>query len=234
MLKASDYWQRAYLSSELRTIFEHAPPIVPVDAASTDNNRKPISRDDSCPICFMEFEGDEGTVYCKAACGNNIHKGKEAPESSNVRTCADRLSECFDQWAASRRRSGAAVSCPFCRSKWAASDGPQGRVSMDTISQRQTTGEGYINVAEELGISTQRGEFFILCQTLESAANRCQTTTPIIPSGSGGKREKAETWVTGSILNQAGAADMEDMVIERHDTGRKLRNMASYDTNSSD
>jgi hypothetical protein len=77
VLKASNWWQKAYLSSELHEIFAHAPSIVPVDAEKTNNNRKPIHEDDTCPICFMEFEnGERGTVYCQTSCGNNIHKGK--------------------------------------------------------------------------------------------------------------------------------------------------------------
>ncbi|KIW05278.1 hypothetical protein, variant 3 [Verruconis gallopava] len=141
VLKATNYWQRAYLASELREIFSKAPPIVPVDAERCDNDRKPIHEEDTCPICFMEFQdGLEGTVYCKAACGNNIHK------------------ECFDQWAASRKRSAAPVTCPFCRSRWIDADGSQGRISIDMLKQRSINSEGYINVAQDLGISTQRGK----------------------------------------------------------------------------
>ena len=165
MLKAADYWQRAYLSSELRAIFEHAPPIVLVDADKSDGHRKPIGDGDSCAICFMEFEGEEGTVYCKAACGNNLHKGALNIVTSYIQLQAYVLAECFNQWAASRRRSGAKSSCPYCRSLWLTADGPQGSVSIETISQREATGEGYVNIAEELGMSTQRGEFFM--------ANRC-------------------------------------------------------------
>jgi hypothetical protein len=157
ILKAADYWQKAYLSSELQTIFDNAPPIVPVDAEKTDSNRKPIHDDDTCPICFMEFEnGHEGTVFCKAACGNNIHKGTFC-SASNLQVLANSVTECFDQWAASRKRSAAPVTCPFCRSRWANGDGAGGTVSMNIVSQRSATGEGYVNVAEELGISTQRG-----------------------------------------------------------------------------
>lgn len=139
VLKASAYWQKAYLSSELRDIFSKAPAIVPVDAQKTDNKRKPIHEDDICPICFMEFEhGFKDTVYCKVACGNNVHQ------------------ECFDQWAASRKRSAAPVTCPFCRSNFYG-DGPPGAVSIDSVVQREVNEEGYHNVAADLGISGQRG-----------------------------------------------------------------------------
>ena len=74
VLRAQDWWQKAYLTSELQEIFENAPPIVPVNAAEeeTSNNRKAVEEGDTCPICFDDLEGE--TVYCKAACGNNIHK----------------------------------------------------------------------------------------------------------------------------------------------------------------
>ena len=63
------------------------------DAEAHDNNgnRKPVEGD--CPICFMEFEPNESIVWCKAACGNNIHK------------------HCFEQWAVTTRSSG--VRCVY-------------------------------------------------------------------------------------------------------------------------
>jgi len=69
-------------------------PLSRVEATSTEGNqgkRKPVEGD--CPICFMEFERNEEIVWCKAACGNNIHK------------------KCFDQWAATTRQSG--VRCVY-------------------------------------------------------------------------------------------------------------------------
>lgn len=60
-------------------------------AEDNDGNRKSIEGD--CPICFMEFEPDEELVWCKAACGNNIHKA------------------CFEQWVATSRSSG--VRCVY-------------------------------------------------------------------------------------------------------------------------
>jgi hypothetical protein len=86
-------YQLAFLSSELRDIFQNAPPS-PTDGASTDDNgkRKEISGD--CPICFMEFDpASEEIVWCKAACGNNIHQ------------------TCFRQWAASQ--AGKQVRCVY-------------------------------------------------------------------------------------------------------------------------
>lgn len=52
----------------------------------------------------MEFEDDEEIVWCRAACGNNVHKA------------------CFDQWA--RTKMGH-VTCPFCRTPWDYGDAPK-------------------------------------------------------------------------------------------------------------
>lgn len=100
VLKAPEHlqYQLAFLSSELREIFSHAP--APASAAVEEaadkeapSNRKKIAGD--CPICFMEFDREnEEIVWCKAACGNNIHK------------------HCFEQWAKSQRRM-ADVKCVY-------------------------------------------------------------------------------------------------------------------------
>lgn len=133
-------YQLALLSSELREIFERAPPIEVGDeaeGAAVDKNRKAIEGD--CPICFSEFEAADKTVYCKATCGNNIH------------------TECFEMWAATKRQSPGAkdqVTCPMCRSLWQGDN--------DVVKKIMNTGvvgrEGYINVADQLGISRIRGE----------------------------------------------------------------------------
>ncbi|KAL2024255.1 hypothetical protein VTK56DRAFT_9411 [Thermocarpiscus australiensis] len=137
-----DYvYQLALLSSELRDIFASAPPPVEGDAGGDGGgrNRKPVEGD--CPICFseMEAEGGEAVVWCRAACGQNIHKG------------------CFETWAATKRRQAAGggkadVTCPYCRSVWEGDD--------DMVKNIKRTGklneDGYVNVASQLGISTHR------------------------------------------------------------------------------
>ncbi len=80
ILKAPEdlQYQLAFLSDELRQIFTAAPlpasaPASGLDRGTADSNRKAIEGD--CPICFMELCPDtEEIVYCKAACGNNIHQ----------------------------------------------------------------------------------------------------------------------------------------------------------------
>jgi hypothetical protein len=137
-------YQLALLQSELREIFMRAPPVAAVEdtESAVDNNRKTIGPDDNCPICFMEFEnGFEGTVYCQSSCGNNIHK------------------DCMGQWAASRKRSSAPVTCPFCRTNWSTSD--EGVAKQVALSGASVNSEGYVNIASELGLSGHRGEYFV-------------------------------------------------------------------------
>ncbi|KAF9871966.1 ring finger domain-containing protein [Colletotrichum karsti] len=130
-------YQLALLTSELKEIFDRAPPIEDPSEPSQDKNRKPVEGD--CPICFCELEADsqETVVWCRAACGQNIHK------------------ECFETWAATKRKGGhgnSDVTCPYCRSVW------QGDEEMVKKIKKggQATSEGYVNVADQLGISTHR------------------------------------------------------------------------------
>jgi len=86
----------------------------------------------------------EDTVYCKAMCGNNIHK------------------ECFNQWARSKRQEGVDVTCGtclllislttvYCRSKWDDGNGNgKGRGSDSEVE------EGYMNLSKVAGLSPVR------------------------------------------------------------------------------
>lgn len=136
-------YQLALLATELQEIFARAPPPLNGDhdeeGHEKSKGRKPVEGD--CPICFsdMEEEGREKIVWCRAACGQNIHK------------------ECFEMWASTKRKqsgSNAQVTCPYCRSVWEGDE--------DMVKRIQKTGgknrEGYVNVADQLGISQTRGE----------------------------------------------------------------------------
>jgi hypothetical protein len=135
-------YQLALLPSELHAIFRAAQPIVDPAAPAEqvdDPRRKPIDGD--CPICFNEMDTkEEAIVWCKAACGQNIHK------------------ECFEMWAATKRQDAYGpppdITCPYCRSMWQGDD--------DLVTRIKNTGtkgtEGYVNVAKQLGISAERGE----------------------------------------------------------------------------
>lgn len=125
-------YQLALTSSELREVFTKAPPIPSADSESksSDGNRKPIEGE--CPICYTEFDPDtESVVYCRSACGNNVHK------------------ECMQNWATAR--SGNAT-CPMCRSPWSSQDVSAGKVDLTKTEFL----EGYRNVASQLGVSRER------------------------------------------------------------------------------
>jgi hypothetical protein len=74
----------------------------------------------------------EELVWCKAACGNNMHK------------------TCFEQWAASQR--GQVVKCVYCRTPWETDT-----ADLATLQRQGTVNEeGYVNVAGQFGMSGQR------------------------------------------------------------------------------
>lgn len=142
-------YQLALLDSELCEIFAKAPaPLGETGAVSTasgdSKNRKPVEGD--CPICFEELlanaavEDQTGTpggystvVWCRAACGQNMHK------------------QCFRMWSSTKKTAGN-VTCPFCRSQWLGDDD---RVK-DIEKNGPLNADGYVNVADQLGISPQR------------------------------------------------------------------------------
>lgn len=119
---------------ELREIFLSAPAPPSSDAGANGesaSNRKEVSGD--CPICFTEFAPDtDEIVWCKAACGNNIHK------------------QCFEQWAKSQ--SGKEVRCVYCRQTWQGDEDSIKRI----VGSGKVNAEGYVNVAGELGLTGAR------------------------------------------------------------------------------
>ncbi|KAH6630611.1 hypothetical protein B0J18DRAFT_463461 [Chaetomium sp. MPI-SDFR-AT-0129] len=144
-------YQLALLSEEVREVLRGAPEIVGDGSAWTQaqsgrgggaqggsaGKRKAVEGD--CPICFCEMEegkrGADAVVWCRAACGQNVHKG------------------CFETWAATKRSQGnREVTCPYCRSAW------QGDEDMVSKIRRggRVNRDGYVNVASELGISGRR------------------------------------------------------------------------------
>ncbi|GLA34623.1 hypothetical protein AnigIFM63309_008035 [Aspergillus niger] len=125
-------YQLAFLSSELREMYNGSPISREQSNAeeNKDGNRKPVEGD--CPICFMEFEPDkEEIVWCRAACGNNIHK------------------TCFQKWAATQQAQG--VRCVYCRSPWQAD---AANLNLDELVKGASVdSDGYVNVADQIGLS---------------------------------------------------------------------------------
>lgn len=140
-------YQLALLSTELEQILAHAPPINGLvggndGASSGDGKRKPIEGD--CPICYSELDpSGEDVTYCRAACGQNMHR------------------DCFNTWAQTKGFKEAAT-CPMCRSKWE-DESPEDKVKRVNLAQG-TTREGYVNVADQLGVSRERGELTIFAE----------------------------------------------------------------------
>jgi hypothetical protein len=135
VLKAPEHlvYQLAYLSSELREIFSGAPAIPTNTSRSsdTDGNRKPVEGE--CPICYQDYEPEKNElVWCRAACGQNIHKS------------------CFSQWTAAQR--GTAVRCVFCRTPWEVDPGDVQTLTGTGV----VNAEGYVNVANQFGMSGVR------------------------------------------------------------------------------
>lgn len=142
VLKAPEHiaYQLALTTAELREVLKNAPPIPgvetdPTDAAGEqDGNRKPIEGE--CPICYDDLElGTDNIVYCKASCGNNVHK------------------DCMQKWIAISKGK---ATCPYCRATWAAEEGFEGKVGDIDLKGAERIGDGYANVAGQLGLSGQR------------------------------------------------------------------------------
>lgn len=108
ILKAPDHlvWQRAFLSAELKEMFDNAPitQAISFESAQEQTGTQKSFDGEDCPICICEFQEGEPIVYCKAACGQNIHKA------------------CFETWKSTRLNSIGHVTCPYCRSNWVDDD----------------------------------------------------------------------------------------------------------------
>ncbi|USP76599.1 hypothetical protein yc1106_03873 [Curvularia clavata] len=131
-------YQLALVSSELRELIKNAPPIPGIETngmngTEQDGNRKPIEGE--CPICYDELDKKEDIVYCKSSCGNNIHK------------------VCMQNWMAAARGK---ATCPYCRAKWEAEAGLEGKLGSIDTKGLQRNEDGYVNVAAQLGLSGQR------------------------------------------------------------------------------
>jgi len=144
-------WQRALLTSELEEIFDAAPELnmltgVRASAAAqravnkatgkdtgseeeAKSKQKPLEGNECC-ICLEDFDAKadkDKVVWCKAQCGNNLHK------------------HCFQMFAQSKSGS---VSCPFCRAPWEVKGGKAGKAG--------SSREGYMNFSATSGQSQNR------------------------------------------------------------------------------
>lgn len=145
VLKAREHvaYQLALTGTELRELIKNAPLIPGVETNGNDkpgeeqdDNRKPIEGE--CPICYdgLNPASDE-IVYCKASCGNNVHKA------------------CMQSWIQVAARGKA--TCPYCRSSWDTEDAFNGKCLGEVdVKGLQKNEDGYLNVAGQLGLSGER------------------------------------------------------------------------------
>jgi len=133
-------WQNSLTTNQLRYIFKYASPPYPAAGQSQDGSaaddasrRRPIEGD--CGVCCEELDEEvEDIVYCKAACGNNLHKS------------------CFDSWAKVNVGKAGGVTCPYCRTSW-----ENDVEDIVALSKNGHVGEdGYVNLGHELGLSERR------------------------------------------------------------------------------
>jgi hypothetical protein len=144
VLKAQEQiaYQLALNRTELRELIENAPLIPGVETNGNgkpdkkqEGNRKPIEGE--CPICYDELDlKSDDIVYCKASCGNNVHKA------------------CMQSWIKVAVRSKA--TCPYCRATWATEEVFNGSLNKIDIKSLEQNEDGYVNVAGQLGLSGQR------------------------------------------------------------------------------
>ena len=132
VLRVPDHLQyrQSFLHIELKDLFDNSPalPSQVAEESEMDGNRKAIEGE--CGICAMDFEEGESLVWCKAACGNNLH------------------ATCFKQW----EKQKAQVTCPFCRAHWQDDAKGKGKATMAEVTMPMDTGRGgYYNVGDQLG-----------------------------------------------------------------------------------
>ncbi|OAK95955.1 hypothetical protein IQ06DRAFT_297459 [Phaeosphaeriaceae sp. SRC1lsM3a] len=133
-------YQLALTTTELRELLKNAPPIPGVETDPTDalgeqdGNRKPIEGE--CPICYDELDPEKDViVYCKSSCGNNVHR------------------DCMQMWIAVASKK---ATCPYCRAAWATDNEFDGKLGDIDTKGLPRNGDGYVNVAGQLGLSGER------------------------------------------------------------------------------
>ncbi|KAF3930961.1 hypothetical protein ABW19_dt0210631 [Dactylella cylindrospora] len=68
----------------------------------------------------------------------------------------DDCADCFRQWVASKM--GGTVTCVMCRTPWDENSAEEGEYG-EILRNAEIGREGYLNVAEQMGLSTYRGEY---------------------------------------------------------------------------
>merc|ERR1719193_193277 len=149
-------YQKALLSSEVKEIFQNAPPVLigvlANDAvrlryceltgktfegnSSSEEKGKQRDLGGDCPVCMEECDESQRSqvAYCKQ-CGNNIHK------------------DCLANWKRGCKNQGNPVTCVYCRAPWPETGNPKGRAKK---RGRYTNLGGLQGIPSERDTSTYR------------------------------------------------------------------------------
>jgi hypothetical protein len=68
-------------------------------AAQTGVQRRKLTPDDECPMCYEKMTEDEQLIWCSVTCGHNMHE------------------ICFRRWQ-KVQKVHQKPHCPMCRSVW--------------------------------------------------------------------------------------------------------------------
>mmetsp|Transcript_30348 Transcript_30348/g.33901 ORF Transcript_30348/g.33901 Transcript_30348/m.33901 type:complete len:300 (-) Transcript_30348:258-1157(-) len=140
---SSYIYQHALLTSELEDIYAKAPAdprsafasqAVRTRYAEITGSKSPDLKkgndgvkqkpvEGACPICYEDFEKRDKVVFCKAACGNNVH------------------TNCFNMWEQQKLRAHEKVTCVLCRAPWISTG--SGKKKKANVNEHK---EGYMNL----------------------------------------------------------------------------------------
>ncbi|KAJ3212720.1 hypothetical protein HDU67_003637 [Dinochytrium kinnereticum] len=111
--------------------------------------RKPTAND-SCPICYEDFTGEEDAsskaanrlVYCAKGCGNPLHF------------------ECIDEWKKNCMKKGLPFTCVYCRADWVEEGSGTGSRTKAKGKRRAVAAvnEGYLNLGSVAGLPEERDD----------------------------------------------------------------------------
>ena len=168
---ATQHTNRALLTAELEKIFAEAPlapnalahprvreaharatgkAVATPDVQSSSKKRIP-GPDDDCPICYEGMHGVSETLltFCDE-CGNTLHQQCfDQCKHSKYNTSDLFFDRVFNGIGkATSKNSGKQLSCVFCRAQWV--------TPLSGSVGAQSSGQGYINLANVSGISPIR------------------------------------------------------------------------------
>jgi hypothetical protein len=103
-----------------------------VETETDTDGRREIEADTDCPICYDAISGcpDSTLTWCRAGCGNSIHKA------------------CWTEWSKNQKAQGKKPTCVYCRSVWV-DETAAGAAGATKVG-------GYLNLAAVAGMTGAR------------------------------------------------------------------------------